>query len=1102
MAISSTMRQDIIELAVLMNNKAPGTKLLGELVVAANSGQTLEQIAGTLAARAEFTAEYPLHQTPAEFGAEWIANILPEADATLQAECVKIVEAHVNGGGTVPALVVSVQAFMSDAANATGSLKTHIDNFTNKVAVATYHTITKEAADEWVIPSTVSSDSSTVSTAKGSVDVATAPAPAPADVAKTIALTKSTDVGAAFESGGGDDTFNGVLVGSSAAGTTIQPGDAIKGGEGTDTLSVSVSGNVDGTGDGSDYTLQAVSTDGIEKVLYSNFNVDTNDKHILDATLMNGVTTFGLSASGAEGDLTITGIKSLADAEMRNGSADLTLTYSAAATAGTTTVQNLAVSAQSAGSFSASGAETIAVTSSLTKSTLTDISGSTLNKITFAGDVGLTVTNALTEKTIDASKSSGGVTLELGANAAHVVTGSTGNDTFNSRATISSADTVTGGDGDDVLKVQVSGTLNKGTAAAKGELYNVSGFETLDVDATNDAAVVNAKDVAIPTIKLAANTKTITIASTGNGADADVWTTTINGVDYVAAAVTGAGNQAADEAEAAAAIATVLNAQSKFTASSAAAVVTVTADSGEVLDITAVNDSIATDDGTGTVSDYFDVSVTNITTETIDLFSGDHVTLALADASGTTDVVNLNIKTLTADRAISEQFGDITASNIETINLGVTGMKDGNTKTIDLIAANLASTLNITGDSDTIITAVTGSTKLANINAGDFTGDLSIPEVPAALASTITTGTGNDTLVMAGRLGATDTIDLGGNTIPSGGTTLGSDTLTLTGNQGSVLAAAALNISNVEKYEQTIGTTAATYIDGTNLTNIGSLAFANDTSGGTVTLTNLPAGQKIGLGVGATTVTELGKTTAVTLSMALADATGTDDAVSLDYADGTIEANSVTLVSTGIETMNVSAGKGGQGVTSTLTNTNNAVSTINVTGGLLAGTGLLALGTLNKATTTVNAATALTKISVDTAATSAVNVSAVGGYLQSITTGTGSGDVITLTSNSGTNAHTINGVSGTGDTLNLTANNTSTDFTNVSNIDTINITVGGAVAAGVDNGTNAPPEFAKTKPILIILTCLTKGDNAFTCFSQENTTLPAKESEILFSFSL
>ena len=120
MAISATMRQDIMELAVLMNNKAPGTKLLGELVVAASSGQTLEQIAATLAARDDFKAQYPLHQTAAEFGAEWVGNILPEADADLKAEAVAIVEAHINGGGSLASLLVSVQRFMGDVANSNG----------------------------------------------------------------------------------------------------------------------------------------------------------------------------------------------------------------------------------------------------------------------------------------------------------------------------------------------------------------------------------------------------------------------------------------------------------------------------------------------------------------------------------------------------------------------------------------------------------------------------------------------------------------------------------------------------------------------------------------------------------------------------------------------------------------------------------------------------------------------------------------------------------------------------------------------------------------------------------------------------------------------
>jgi len=188
MAITAAMRQDIMELAVITNNAAPGTTLLAELVTMADSGSSLTDITAFLVGRSAFKATYPTHQTSTEFGAEWIGNILPEASAELQAECVGIVEAHINGGGSIPALIVSVQAFMSDAANATGALKTHIDNFNNKVTVATYHTITQEAAGEWTIPATVTSSADTVTAGNATVDAAVAPE-APVDVTPTYALS-------------------------------------------------------------------------------------------------------------------------------------------------------------------------------------------------------------------------------------------------------------------------------------------------------------------------------------------------------------------------------------------------------------------------------------------------------------------------------------------------------------------------------------------------------------------------------------------------------------------------------------------------------------------------------------------------------------------------------------------------------------------------------------------------------------------------------------------------------------------------------------------------------------------------------------------------
>jgi hypothetical protein len=230
MAISATMRQDIMELAVLMNNKAPGTKLLGELVSEANAGKTLTEIAGTLAARAEFIKEYPIHQTAADFGAEWIANILPEASAALQAECVAIVEASINSGTSVAALVVSVQDFMSTASETDANLGTHIKNFNNKVTVATYHTITQEAEAEWVIPATVTSDATTVTTANAAVDTALAPVVV-ADAAKNLVMQTASE---SVVGGSADDAISAVYSNTAGVltGSTILPGDTLDGGAG------------------------------------------------------------------------------------------------------------------------------------------------------------------------------------------------------------------------------------------------------------------------------------------------------------------------------------------------------------------------------------------------------------------------------------------------------------------------------------------------------------------------------------------------------------------------------------------------------------------------------------------------------------------------------------------------------------------------------------------------------------------------------------------------------------------------------------------------------------------------------------------------------
>ncbi len=93
--------------------------------------------------------------------------------------------------------------------------------------------------------------------------------------------------------------------------------------------------------------------------MVTNFDLNATGSTTVDTALMTGVEKVGLGASSATGDTIFTGMTAIKDAQMANGSADLTLTYTAGTT-GTADVQNLSLSAVSGGSFSASGVETIA----------------------------------------------------------------------------------------------------------------------------------------------------------------------------------------------------------------------------------------------------------------------------------------------------------------------------------------------------------------------------------------------------------------------------------------------------------------------------------------------------------------------------------------------------------------------------------------------------------------------------------------------------------------------------------------------------------------------------------------------------------------------
>jgi hypothetical protein len=835
----------------------------------------------------------------------------------------------------------------------------------------------------------------------------------------------------------GNDSFNAVLQGAAASGTTIAPGDVVNGGAGVDTLNISVAGSA-----GAAYTLSAVQTNAVEKVLLSQFDTDSGNSTTVAADLMNGLTTVGFSASGADGDTVFTGLKNIVGAEMRNGAADLTLTYNSTVVAGSADTQALTVSAVTGGTFTADGAETLAITSELAKSKVTNVASNTLKTITVSGAADLEITTALTATTIDASAATGALTVTLGA-ANQAVTGGASADVIDAGTNLTSADTINGGAGTDTLKISVgNATVAVGTSASKGSLYNVSNVEVIDVASTNDAATLDLDGASAVTTALAAANVGVFGVDGTTETTGDVVNFTLNGVAYTSGAVN-TGNAAIDTYEEV--VAAKINTLTGFSATAGTNLVTITNTSGAS---EAVEFGGMTITGTGTVATtgttgYTNVSFVNLAaTQSVDIYSADAVTASLKDASGTADTLSINLKTTAGDKGFNKAVGTITANNIETINLGATGMTDGKVTTVAALTGNAIKTLNITGDSDVTISAFTSSTALTTIDGSTSSGDLNLAAAPAAKDQSIKTGSGNDTINMGAYLTAADTIDGGGNNVPAGGTSTGSDKLTATGNIGTVTTPSALKIANVETIEIATGGAAATYIDATSITGAKSMAFS--ATSGTVKVTNLAAGVSIGLG-------ENSNGFDGTMDVSLADATGATDAISFTTPSGPDADKTVALtIAAAVETVNIAATTSSANArTATFTNTNNAAKNIVLTAGHASDT--VALGTLNAATTNVDASKLAAKLTVTTASTGAVTVAASGAVADNITTGAGA-DAITLAGKLGTTVQTINGGAGV-DTLNATADNAATDFTSVTNIETINLTVGGNVQSGFNDGT-------------------------------------------------
>jgi hypothetical protein len=217
-----------------------------------------------------------------------------------------------------------------------------------------------------------------------------------------------------------------------------------------------------------------------------------------------------------------------------------------------------------------------------------------------------------------------------------VVTGGSGADTFDFTSGFTARDTVAGGDGSDTLRVD-----GGASAVTSTILANVSGVETVVLQASADTATFNASSVSsdISTVKLSGGDNTITVTGGTAGDDADQTVTfSVNETSITTATVTLTGASAVDIDEVGAAMVTAFNAStvaSTHTASydTGTDTLTIRSDTGGVT----IGSATASGVMTFTNNNLFNAAVSNLGSQTIDIQQGDNVTLTLADPSGSAD---------------------------------------------------------------------------------------------------------------------------------------------------------------------------------------------------------------------------------------------------------------------------------------------------------------------------------------------------------------------------------------------------------------------------------------------------------------------------------
>jgi len=646
----------------------------------------------------------------------------------------------------------------------------------------------------------------------------------------TFAMTSDGTKAVSITGSAGADTIT--MTGSNALTDTISLGagadkvtftanladaDIVDGGDGTDTV-VGTSANLAALTSAAT-TSNLTNFEVVQVSNQSGADLDVSDIQ------EDGITTVNLAHSGANlasgarqitgeaGSLTVNLGKSAAgNTGALGGTLTVTDGADAVATDDSVTINNTAVNSTTGANLNLNAALTSTGYENVTFNTGAGSGNTeqTIGTITVTADAATAATtltlkggNAIDVGTQVTTNSTAGITVD-GSGLTAQAAGTTSMDLDTVAAGAGATVTITGSEGDDIFGESTAGvnttlatTINAGAGA--DSIFTGAGADTINGGAGKDAINSGAGNDTIDggadddTIDMSGNLTNADVIDGGEGTD----TLTVSNTDVTTVAAYSLGQ-----------IATLNGNISNIEELNFGTTLAQTIDVGRLDNISiATIANLAGASGLSGLAAANDVTITATTGQTL--------SLALADATGAADVVNVNLK---ASAVVNGNT--ITINGVETVNIAGTDAAAANVSAINVLAlaSDTATSVVVTGNDGLALTS-TAATKITSFDASavaandssDTAANMAVTYTSAntsATASvTIKGGAGND--VLEGNAGH-DTIEGGagtdqitataGNDTVSGGA--GADTLVIT----AALFAANSTAANTSTFDGGAGT--------------------------------------------------------------------------------------------------------------------------------------------------------------------------------------------------------------------------------------------------------------------------------------------------------